>query len=230
MKYRAHYIIPVFLSVFLMCCTCATDNNTTKEIDPTLQTSIRVINVSLGSGSLHLLQNDRSAIKQIQYAVLPMSYVSIPSGVRNLRLLNSSDKAVFSINANLSPNPNYSLFLIDTVIRMSGILLQDIPSLLPKGEIIVRLVHGGMNTGNAELYVGSSASGSPIVSGVGFRSFSSYVQVPFGSSLTLRINGTKGIKDFAVPASSFADGAAHTIILYGDENSTAEPLAYKVIQ
>lgn len=212
-------------------CTCATDNNTTKEIDPTLQTSLRVFNFSIGTGTLQLNQNDRRAIENIGYGDLNIPYKTMPSGVRNLRLFNGANNAVYGINANLSPNLNYSLFLIDTVGRVSGLLLKDIPpTLLPENEVFIRFVHGGTKAGRVEVFVGEQPTGTPIISDIGFGAFSDYIRIGTGSTLLVRISRQSGFLDVPIPSTTFVQGNSYTIVLYGNEGSVSDPLTVRTIR
>lgn len=221
------YFLTALLSL-LFSCTCATDNNTVKEIDPTTKASIRVFNFSLGSVVLQLLQNDRKAIESIPYGIVSNGYVSVPSGIRNLRVTNSTNNAVFSVNADLTPNLNTTLYLIDTITTISGILLKDVPSVLSANECAIRLIHGGLHAQQATLSI--SETGSPIISDIAFRSFSQYVLIPIGSALTLNVKTDSGSISLPIPSSSFAGGSGHDIILYGSVTDAAAPLAVAVIR
>lgn len=217
-----------FVFLLFIGCTCATDNNTVKEIDPTTKASIRVFNFSLGSGIVQLLQNDRKAIEFIPYGISSDNYVSLPSGVRNLRVINSANQAVFSMNADLTPNFNNTLYLIDTVSTTSGILLKDVPPVMSSNECVLRLIHGGIGAKKATLSI--TNNGSPIISDIGFRGFSQYVLIPNGSDLTLKVETISGTVELPLPSTLFKGGAGHDIVLYGSAHNTATPLAVTVIR
>ncbi|MBI3257899.1 MAG: DUF4397 domain-containing protein [Ignavibacteriae bacterium] len=192
-------------------CTCAVDNNTTKEIEPTVKSRIRIINASAGAPALDCLDNDKVKKQSISFADTSSGYFEIGSGVRNIRLNSSStNTALLSILSNFTAQKNHTIVAMGLPTAMLGFVLQDEPPQPISGKAFVRFIH----TSKAVEDVNVSAGSSVLFSNKIFPSFTDFIAVDSGSvSINIYENKTNSSYRQTI---HIQEGKIYTIMLKSD--------------
>lgn len=204
---RKKYLI--FASALLIgSCTCAVDNNTTKEIEPTVKSIVRVINASPGAPALDCLDNDKVKKRSISFPDTSSGYFEIGSGVRNIRLNSAgTDIALLSMLSNFTAAKRHTIVAMGFPTAMLGLVLQDeIPEPIP-GKSFIRFIHASKDVEDVDVSAGSKV----LFSGKKFQSFTDYIAVDSGqvsiNILESKINSSYGV------SVQFRERKSYTILL-----------------
>lgn len=206
----------VFVLSFITACTCSNDITTPREVDPTTTASLRCIVASPDAPEIMVIQNDRPLQEKISRLDSVAPYVSLPSGIRNIRFVGiRSSEAYLSTNLDLGADRRYTYVTFDRSDRMRGVVMYDLVPLATFGIAHVRLVHVADSTGPIQFTVNEGPAGLP----VSYPTAGEYLPVAQGSELALDLQDGGGIRRIDVPNELTSPGGAITIVV-DRENST----------
>jgi hypothetical protein len=205
MKYYLYALL-----IILAGCTCASDNNTIQEVDPITRADIRFVHVALGNGRITVVQNDRLLNGPIEFGALPEAYSTIPSGIRNLRCLDSARQAIFSLITNLEAEKSYSMIIFDTAGSVNGLIVKDDP--IPPAFYGVRIMNLSKYSDNLQIVI-ENHSGDTLAapSSITYAAYTGALQ--FNSLGTVKIHAGNGL-EFNFSKEDLLLGKLNTIFVY----------------
>ncbi len=174
---RNKYLI--FASALLIgSCTCAVDNNTTKEIEPTVKSRVRIINACAGAPALDCLDNDKIQKQSISFADTSSGYFEIGSGVRNIRLNSSgTNTALLSILSSFTAQKPHTIVAMGIPEAMLGFVLHDEPPKSIPSKAFVRFIHAAKAVEGVDVSAGSLKLFQSQI----FPSFTDFVAIDTGN-------------------------------------------------
>lgn len=204
------------LSVILGACTCAVENSTVQDIEPTVKSQLRIINASSGAPALNCLDNDKIRKQSVAFTDTSSGYFDIGSGVRNIRLTSAATgEALLSILSDFAPKKPHTIIAMGVPTSMLGLALRDEPPQPITGKSFIRFIHASMAAGMVDV---SAGGGGVIFSKKTFQTFTEYTAIDAGnSSLTVVEQTTNATYSVSFQAQ---EGKNYTILLKSDATAT----------
>lgn len=203
------------LSVLLGACTCAVENSTVQDIEPTVKAQVRIINASSGAPALNCLDNDKIRKQSVAFTDTSSGYFDIGSGVRNIRLTSAATgEALLSILSDFAPKKPHTIIAMGVPTSMLGLALRDEAPQPIAGKSFIRFIHASMAAGMVDV----SAAGGVVFPNKTFQSFTDYSAIDAGNtSLTVVEKSTNASYSALFQAQN---GKCYTILLKSDATAT----------
>lgn len=141
-------------------------------------------------------------------------YLQIESGARNIKV-NASGTATTVINANLTldADKNYSVFAIDSLSKISALVLVDDLTAPAAGKAHVRFVHLSPNAPAVDIAVASS--GDVVFGNKSFKESTPFTPLNAGTyNLDVRVAGTNTVA-LVLPSITLEAGKIYTVYAKG---------------
>ena len=173
---------------------------------PAATAQLRVVHASPDAPNVDVLVDGAVALSNVPYKA-SSSYLAVPSGSRNLRVrATGTTTVVINANAPITAGEAYTVLATGSLAGIQPLVLEDDLTLPAAGNIRLRLVHAAPAAGNVDIYVTAPgadiATATPTLTGVPFRGFSDYLEVPAG---TYRVRITPaGTKTVAIDVNNVA--------------------------
>jgi hypothetical protein len=145
-------------------------------------------------------------------------YLPVSSGTRNVKVrVTGTTTTVIEANLSLQTNSYYSVFAIDSVSKISALVLVDTLTTPATGKAHVRFVHLSPNAPAVDVAV----TGGPVVwSNKAFKGATSFLPLDAGTyNLEVRIAGT-GTVALPLPGITLAAGKSYTVFARGFAGGT----------
>jgi len=156
-------------------------------------------------------------------------YLAVESGTRNIKV-NASGTTTTVINADLTfeKDKNYSIFAVDSLSKISAIVLTDDLTAPASGKAHVRFVHLSPNAPAVDIAVASS--GAVVFSNKSFKEYTAFTPLDAGSyNLDVRVAGTTTVA-LTLPTITLEAGKIYTVYAKGFLGGTgAEALGAEII-
>jgi hypothetical protein len=208
-KLMKQSMIGVLFAASLFMTACDDDDTVTKTFAKVL-----VAHASPNAPGVDLLVDNN----KVNTSALPFpsntGYLSVESGARNFKV-NVSGTATTVINANitLAENKNYSLFAVDSVAKISAVLLEDDLTAPAAGKAHVRFVHLSPNAPAVDVAVAST--GTVVFANRAFKQTSAFTPLNAGTyNLDVRVAGTSTVA-LVLPAITLSAGKIYTVFAKG---------------
>lgn len=141
-------------------------------------------------------------------------YLQVESGTRNVKV-NVSGTSTTVINADLTleKDKNYSVFAIDSVSKISALVLADDLTAPAAGKAHVRFVHLSPNAPAVDVAVASS--GAVVFGNKAFKEYTAFTPLDAGTyNLDVRVAGTSTVA-LVLPAITLESGKIYTVFAKG---------------
>lgn len=171
-----------------------------------------LIHASPDAPLVDILVDNAVAVEDVDF-LDNTDYLSLTSGTRNVKL-NVAGTATTAFNADvpLSGNKNYSVFAIDSVSKLSALVLEDDLTAPAAGKAHVRFVHLSPNAPAVDIAV---TGGSVVYSDYSFKEASPFTPLAAGTyNLEVRLAGTSTVV-LPLPNISLANGMIYTVFARG---------------
>lgn len=156
-------------------------------------------------------------------------YLQVESGSRNIKV-NVTGTATTVINADLTleKDKSYSVFAVDSVSKISAVVLSDDLTAPATGKAHVRFVHLSPNAPAVDVAVASS--GAVVFGNKAFKEYTSFTPLDAGSyNLDVRVAGTSTVA-LTLPTITLESGKIYTLFAKGFLGGTgAEALGAQII-
>ncbi|MGJ7031396.1 DUF4397 domain-containing protein [Niabella hirudinis] len=108
------------------------------------------------------------------YYTYRTNYTRVYSGDRTLYVFNRGESdSLFSKNVTFEPKKRYSIFIVDTLSKMSAVLVRD-SVMAPKGDsVLLRLANMSPDAGPVDLYIQGNTT--PVAQHIGYKNVSTFV-------------------------------------------------------
>lgn len=156
-------------------------------------------------------------------------YLQVEAGTRNIKV-NVSGTSTTVINADLSlaTDNNYSVFAIDSVSKISALVIADDLTAPVAGKAHVRFVHLSPNAPAVDVAV--AASGAVVFGNKSFKEYTAFTPLDAGSyNLDVRVAGTSTVA-LTLPTITLEAGKIYTVFAKGFLGGTgAQALGAEII-
>lgn len=156
-------------------------------------------------------------------------YLSVESGARNIKVnVSGTTTTVINADLNLEEGKNYSVFAVDSVSKISAVVLTDDLTAPAAGKAHVRFVHLSPNAPAVDVAV--AATGAVVFGNKAFKEYTAFTPLDAGSyNLDVRVAGTSTVA-LTLPTITLEAGKIYTVFAKGFLGGTgAEALGAEII-
>ena len=141
-------------------------------------------------------------------------YLQVESGTRNIKVnVTGTSTTVIEANLMLAKDNNYSVIAVDSVSKISAIVLTDDLSAPAAGKAHVRFIHLSPNAPAVDVAVASS--GAVVFGNKKFTEYTAFTPLDAGTyNLDVRVAGTSTVA-LVLPAITLEAGKIYTVFAKG---------------
>ncbi|MBK6574486.1 MAG: DUF4397 domain-containing protein [Saprospiraceae bacterium] len=141
-------------------------------------------------------------------------YLQVESGTRNIKVnVTGTSTTVIEANLMLAKDNNYSVIAVDSVSKISAIVLADDLSAPAAGKAHVRFIHLSPNAPAVDVAVASS--GAVVFGNKKFTEYTAFTPLDAGTyNLDVRVAGTSTVA-LVLPAITLEAGKIYTVFAKG---------------
>ncbi len=141
-------------------------------------------------------------------------YLQVESGTRNIKVnVTGTSTTVIEANLMLAKDNNYSVIAVDSVSKISAIVLTDDLSAPAAGKAHVRFIHLSPNAPAVDVAVASS--GAVVFGNKAFKEYTAFTPLDAGTyNLDVRVAGTSTVA-LVLPAITLEAGKIYTVFAKG---------------
>lgn len=160
--------------------------------------NVRVVHASPDAPNVDVLVDDVVVLTNVPYEAAS-AYLAVPAGTRNLKVnATGTTTTVIDADVPLTAGMSYTVMATGLVAEIEPLVLSDDLAHPASGNVKVRLVHAAASAPTVDIYVtapGADISAlSPTLTGVPFRGYSDYLEVPAGNyQVRVTVAGTKTV-------------------------------------
>ncbi len=197
-----------FLSVVTLFSSCTKDD-VVDVADP--KAKIQVVHASPDGPEVDILVDNQNKASLAYLSNTP--YVEVAEGTRNIKVnVKGTTTTVINADVPFVANKNYSIFAIDSVSKISAIVLNDDLTTPAAGKAHVRFIHLSPNAPAVDVAV---TGGSVLFPNQAFKSASAFTPVDAGTyNLEVRLAGTTTVA-LPLPGIALTAGKIYTVYARG---------------
>jgi hypothetical protein len=141
-------------------------------------------------------------------------YLTVNAGARNFKVnVSGTSTTVIDATPTLTKNANYTVFAVDSVSKISALLLTDDLTAPASGKAHVRFVHLSPNAPAVDVAVASS--GAVVFGNKAFKEYTAFTPLDAGSyNLDVRVAGTSTVA-LVLPTITLQAGKIYTVFAKG---------------
>ncbi|MFN8294745.1 MAG: DUF4397 domain-containing protein [Chitinophagales bacterium] len=141
-------------------------------------------------------------------------YLTVNAGARNFKVnVSGTSTTVINVTPTLTKNANYTVFAVDSVSKISPLLLTDDLTAPASGKAHVRFVHLSPNAPAVDVAVASS--GAVVFANKSFKEYTAFTPLDAGSyNLDVRVAGTSTVA-LVLPTITLQAGKIYTVFAKG---------------
>ncbi|HRH57165.1 MAG TPA: DUF4397 domain-containing protein [Chitinophagales bacterium] len=141
-------------------------------------------------------------------------YLTVNAGARNFKVnVSGTSTTVINVTPTLTKNANYTVFAVDSVSKISPLLLTDDLTAPASGKAHVRFVHLSPNAPAVDVAVASS--GAVVFGNKAFKEYTAFTPLDAGSyNLDVRVAGTSTVA-LVLPTITLQAGKIYTVFAKG---------------
>ena len=182
-------------------------------VPPADLSNVLVVHASPNAPGVDLLVDDQKVNSSALVYPTNTGYLSVNAGTRNVKV-NVAGTSTTVINANLPflKDGNYSLFAVDSVSKISAILLSDDLTAPASGKAHVRFVHLSPDAPAVDVAV---TGGGVVFNNISFKNGTSFTPLDAGTyNLEVRVAGTSTVA-LPLPGIALSAGKIYTVFAKG---------------
>ncbi len=229
MKNKISILSTCLLFVAVSFLTSCKDEEETKITPAVSQANVLVTHASPNAPGVDLLVDGAKQNSAALEFPNNTGYLKVTSGSRNIKV-NVAGTATTVIDATLplTQDANYSVFAIDSVSKISALVIADDLTAPAAGKAHVRFVHLSPNAPAVDIAVASS--GAVVFGNKAFKEYSAFTPLDAGTyNLDVRVAGTKTVA-LVLPAITLEAGKIYTVFAKGFLGGTgAQALGAQII-
>lgn len=141
-------------------------------------------------------------------------YLEVEAGTRNVKVnVSGTSTTVINANLDLTKDMNYTVFAVDSVSKISAVVLADDLTAPAAGKAHVRFVHLSPNAPAVDVAVASS--GAVVFGNKAFKESTAFTPLDAGSyNLDVRVAGTSTVA-LTLPTITLEAGKIYTVFAKG---------------
>ena len=182
-------------------------------VPPADLSNVLVVHASPNAPGVDLLVDDQKVNSSALVYPTNTGYLSVNAGTRNVKV-NVAGTSTTVTNANLPflKDGNYSLFAVDSVSKISAILLSDDLTAPASGKAHVRFVHLSPDAPAVDVAV---TGGGVVFNNISFKNGTSFTPLDAGTyNLEVRVAGTSTVA-LPLPGIALSAGKIYTVFAKG---------------
>jgi hypothetical protein len=191
------------------------DEETTTPVQKNAQ--VNVVHASPNAPGVDLYVDNAKAGTNLMFPDAT-GYLPVPSGTRNVKVkVTGTATTVIEANLPLQADAYYSVFAVDSVSKISAVVLADTLTTPAAGKAHVRFVHLSPNAPAVDVAV----TGGPVIwSNKSFRGATSFLPLDAGTyNLEVRLAGTATVA-LPLPGVTLQAGKIYTVFARGFAGGT----------
>ena len=191
--------------------------------------NVLVTHASPDAPGVDLLVNDTKVNSSALNFPGNTGYLEVESGSRNIKVnVSGTPTTVINATLTLDKDMNYSVFAVDSVSKISAVVLTDDLSAPASGKAHVRFVHLSPNAPAVDIAVASS--GAVVFGNKSFKEATAFTPLDAGTyNLDVRVAGTTTVA-LVLPAITLQAGKIYTVCAKGFLGGTgAQALGAEII-
>jgi hypothetical protein len=228
MKNKLSILATAFLFVSLSLFSSCKDDEETKIV-PLTQANVLVVHASPNAPGVDLLVDGTKQNSAALAFPSNTGYLKVESGTRNIKVnVTGTNTTVIEANLPLTTDMSYSVFAVDSVSKISAVVLNDDLTAPAAGKAHVRFVHLSPNAPAVDIAVASS--GAVVFGNKAFKESTAFTPLDAGTyNLDVRVAGTKTVA-LVLPAITLEAGKIYTVFAKGFLGGTgAQALGAEII-
>ena len=194
-----------------------------------VKSNIMVVHASPNAPGVDLLVDDAKVNTAALTFPNNTGYIAATSGKRNIKVnVTGTSTSVITADLDLVENANYSVFAVDSVSKISPLVLTDDLTAPAAGKAHVRFVHLSPNAPAVDVAVASS--GAVVFGNKKFKEYTSFTPLDAGKyNLDVRVAGTTTVA-LVLPEITLEAGKIYTVFAKGFlGGAAAEALGAEII-
>jgi len=210
MKFKSLTLATMILGLGLfMVSGCSDDDNGVASPEVS---NVKVVHASPDAPGVDILIDNSKAVSNLEFPN-NTGYVNLESGTRNVKVnAAGTDVTVINEDLTLTPNMTYSVFAVDSLSRITVLVLADDLTTPASGKAHVRFIHLSPNAPAVDIAV----TGGPVVfSDYVFKEYSAFTPLDAGTyNLEVRLSGTSTVV-LPLPGIQLQNGKIYTVFARG---------------
>ncbi|HLP52888.1 MAG TPA: DUF4397 domain-containing protein [Chitinophagales bacterium] len=185
-----------------------------KKEDEASNANVLVTHASPDAPGVDLLVDDAKQNSAALTFPNNTGYLQVTSGTRNIKVnVTGTATTVIEADLNLEKDKNYSVFAVDSVSKISAVVLTDDLTAPAAGKAHVRFVHLSPNAPAVDVAVASS--GTVVFGNKAFKEYTAFTPLDAGTyNLDVRVAGTSTVA-LVLPAITLESGKIYTVYAKG---------------
>jgi len=207
------HILIFAASLFSFSTTFMSCDKSDKNVE-TSQANILVVHASPDAPGVDLLVDSAKVNTAALTFPNNTGYLKVNSGTRNIKV-NVAGTTTSVINATLSltKDKNYSIFAVDSVAKISPLVIEDDLTTPQSGKAHVRFIHLSPNAPAVDIAVAST--GAVVFGNKAFKEYTAFTPLDAGTyNLDVRVAGTSTVA-LVLPSITLEAGKIYTVFAKG---------------
>lgn len=208
MKSRTSFFASaLFLTAILLVSSC-------KKEETHSHANVLVAHASPDAPGVDLLVDDSKQNSAALTFPNNTGYLQVETGTRNIKVnVIGTSTTVIEADLTLAKDMNYSVFAVDSVSKISAVVLTDDLTAPAAGKAHVRFVHLSPNAPAVDIAVASS--GAVVFGNKAFKEYTAFTPLDAGTyNLDVRVAGTSTVA-LVLPAITLEAGKIYTVFAKG---------------
>jgi hypothetical protein len=229
MKNKISILASAILLVSVSFLSSCKDDEDTKITPEVSQSNVLVVHASPNAPGVDLLIDGGKVNTAALLFPTNTGYLKVTSGTRNVKVnVTGTTTTVIEANLDLAKDVSYSVFAVDSVSKISAVVVMDDLSAPAAGKAHVRFVHLSPNAPAVDIAVASS--GAVVFGNKKFKEYSAFTPLAVGKyNLDVRVAGTNTVA-LVLPEITLEEGKIYTVFAKGFLGGTgAQALGAQII-
>lgn len=207
---------------------CKDDDATPVTPTPAATAKVMAVHASPNAPAVDILVDGAVAASNVTFPA-NTGYATVNAGTRNLKVRTyaAPNTVVIDANVPLAENTSTTVFAVDSVSKISAVVLNDTLTVPASGKAHVRFVHLSPNAPAVDVAV---TGGGAVFGNKTFKQFTSFTPLDAGTyNLEVRLAGTSTVV-LPLPGITLQAGKIYTVFAKGFVGGTgAEALGAQII-
>lgn len=220
-------LLSIVLTIAMVFTGCKDDETTSPGTTAPAPAQVMAVHASPDAPGVDLLVDNVIVGTNLVYPN-NTSYLNVASGTRNVKVrVTGTTTTVIDANLAVSANTNYSVFAIDSVAKISALVLVDTLTAPATGKAHLRFLHLSPNAPAVDIAL---QGGSVLIPNTSFKGYTSFTPLDAATyDLEVRVAGTSNVV-LSLPGIVLQAGKIYTVFAKGFVGGTgAQALGAQII-
>jgi hypothetical protein len=202
----------VFVLAAAIGLTACKDSTTSVMPSTTASAKVMAVHASPDAPAVDLLVDNAVAASNLSFPG-NTPYLTVGAGSRNIKVnVQGTSTSVISANVVLTANTNYSVFAVDSVSKISALVVVDTLTAPASGKAHLRFIHLSPNAPAVDVAL---QGGAVVIDNKSFKEYTSFLPLDAGTyNLEVRLAGTSTVV-LPLPGITLTAGKIYTVFAKG---------------